>query len=327
MINLTDLPSFFQERNGSVAQKYKIITLLLVFNDNLSIIFSMVQAICQTILNIRPLPSHFPKYDKISWKALAVLGTLGALLMLAYYLHKPRVSVVKTNEPVAPTVKTIRVEKLKNKIQKILLPTECLGKAADNGDCFYDALATALKQIGITVSCKKLRLDIAEALNTPKWAEKIKHSISQDPRSIDNFENYQNCVSFTHDELEKLRKTDPQAPDPYWGGADREGLILCEKYQFNLRIISAGCMETLVENDKEYQKYTKGRAEDLDLYSPEAPIHKMNEEKIQNRLIELYQQNHIYYNGDETYPKGAPYERTCTLALYENHFVPVLAKP
>ncbi len=48
---------------------------------------------------------------------------------------------------------------------------------------------------------------------------------------------------------------------PIWGDADREGIILCEKYKFNLVILSAGFIDSTIEQDKEIQRLQRNKVQ------------------------------------------------------------------
>ncbi|MBP7074494.1 MAG: hypothetical protein KBA81_03825 [Rhabdochlamydiaceae bacterium] len=266
------------------------------------------------------------KHDKVYWKGIAILGAFGSFLVLAFYLYG-RLSVktdIKPNLP-APslTAKQVRKQKLEALIQSMLSPNEYLGEAIDNGDCFYHALSNALEQIGVHKTPKELRMNISSCLQDSNHQLTFKHHIEQDSRGVESFEKYQKYVGYTNEELTQLRFIDLDAPTgPYWGDPSREGLLLCQMYGFNLRIISAGFQENKVENDPGYKKWVQAKEE-----APEgAPILQTYEDEIQKRLVELYNQDGFYFTGDDTYPIGDFYQNTCTLALFENHFVPVLQK-
>lgn len=267
------------------------------------------------------------KHDKVYWKGIAVLGAFGSFLVLAFYLYG-RLSVKTDIKPILPgpslTTKQVRMQKYQSSIQNMLLPNQYLGEAINNGDCFYDALAQALEQIGVKKTLKELRMNISNCLQDSKYQKSFKLHIEGDPTGVESFDQYQKYVGYTNDELTQLRVRDPDAPTgPYWGNPLREGLLLCKIYQFNLRIISAGILENEVRKDPEYKKWAHAKLG----VNEDAPIFKVYEENIQNRLIQLYSQDNLYYTGDETYPEGDFYQNTCTLALFENHFIPVLQKP
>lgn len=220
------------------------------------------------------------------------------------------------------TVKEIRVEKFLKLIEKKLSDTQYLGKAIDNGDCFYDALSQTLKHIGIDVPPKQMRLDIAKALENSNTATMIEKNISNNFLGIDSFDNYKKYVRYTHEELANLKKMDSKAPDaPYWGSADREGVILCELYKFKIRVLSAGFLESIISNDKKYTTYSDNKSK-FEEHEDKTVINTL----IDERLVELYNNDSYYYTGDDSYPTGTLYTNTCTLALCENHFVPVLTK-
>lgn len=271
--------------------------------------------------------------NSITLKAVLILGALGAFLCAAYYLHKSRVSFQKPQQddkkaalpPSPPTVKQIRFEKLKKLVQRELLETQRLGEAIDNGDCFYDALSQSLAEIGIQKTSTDLRAVIVEYLKTN--AEEMEKDIERDPRGIDTFENYKKYVGYSNDEMTTLLRDDTTiSVGSYWGDAAREGVILCRAFKFNLKIIGAGCLESSIESDAVYQKLSGHKTEDQGTFPADAPIHQHNEQMIQERLATLYGEDRFYYvDNDTTYPKGESYTRTCTLALFENHYVPVLS--
>ena len=265
-------------------------------------------------------------HDKVYWKGIAILGAFGSSLVLAFYLYSrvPVKTDIKTILPAPPlTAKQVRIQKYQNMIQNLLLPNEYLGNAIDNGDCFYHALSQALEQIGVHKTAKELRMNISNCLQDPNYRKSFKLHMERDQRGLESFEKYQKYVGYTNDELTQLRVRDPDAPvGPYWGDPSREGLLLCQVYNFNLRIISAGFRENEIENDPEYKKWAQAKAE----VAEDAHIFQDFEKNVQNRLVELYSRDDLYYIGDDTYPTGDFYQNTCTLALFENHFVPVLQR-
>lgn len=275
-----------------------------------------------------------PLTYRVHWKALAVIVVVGLLFStFAYYLIKFRVSSTppplatnSTQLPSAPplTVRDIRKKICLKKIEAMLEPGQKLGEAIDSGDCFYDALSQTLQKIGMSVSQQQLRLDIATALENPDIAQKIQEQIKKDPRGIKSFEDYKKYVCHSKSELDQIRLTDSEAPSaPHWGVEDREGTILCDKYKFNLRVLSVGLLDDEFKSDKTLENYQNVR-EQFENEGNQALVEHYDD-LIQQRLKPLSQDESQYYTDETIYPPDAPYPKTCTLVLYENHFRPVLS--
>ena len=271
--------------------------------------------------------------DRVHWKAVAVIAVVSLLFAaVVYNFIKSRVSptppppaTTPTNSLLAQplTVRDVRKKICLKKIEALLEPGQKLGEAVDSGDCFYDALSQALERIGIHVSQQQLRQDIAQALKDSTIAQKIQLHFEKDPNCMGGFEDYKKYVCYSENELTQLRSTDSEAPSsPYWGVEKREGLILCNKYQFNLRILSASILDDEFSSDETLKDY-QCLKENFEASGDEDGV-KMYEEMTKNRLIVLSRDESQYSTGDETYPPNAPYAKTCTLVLYENHFRPVL---
>ncbi len=294
----------------------------------------MIERVTSTIYSSMVAFPDVARRNKITLKAVLILGVLGIFLCTAYYLDKSRILPPKPPiddkkvdvPPSKPSIKQIRLEKLKRLVQGQLLQNQYLGEANDNGDCFYDALSKSLAQMGIQADPKDLREVIAKHLVDSAHQQQMREDIEADPRGVDSFDNYKKYVCYTNDEMIALNKKSSETPAAsYWGSAEREGIILCHALQFNLRVVSAGYLESEISNDKEYTELSEKKDEDLASYPPDAPIHEYNEENIRARLIALYGQDKFYYVGEGTnYPQEAPYTKTCTLALFENHYIPVL---
>ncbi len=201
------------------------------------------------------------------------------------------------------------------KIGKLLEPNQVLGTAIDNGDCFYDALAKLLRAQGHeTITVQTLRSDIQEALRNPQWNKHLQEKVRQDPRGIGSFEEYCRDVGKSADQI-----------TPIWGDAKREGVILCEKYKFNLRILQAGLIEGNVLGDADLTML-KGLKEFLQKHDPSNSLIETHEANYQARFRELCNLAANYYTLVQIVPKENAYPNTLTIALFGDHFVPVLSR-
>ncbi|HEX2579351.1 MAG TPA: hypothetical protein VHK67_02995 [Rhabdochlamydiaceae bacterium] len=107
-----------------------------------------------------------------------------------------------------------------------------------------------------------------------------------------------------------------------WGDAQREGVILAHKYQFNLRIVQAGFIEGNVVGDKDLVIY-KNLKEDLQKHDPKSTRIAELEGHYQTRYRELCNLEANYFTEDQTLLEESPYPVTLTIALFGKHFVPV----
>jgi len=228
-----------------------------------------------------------------------------------------------------------RKKKLIEKIQELITSDQKVGQAIDSGDCFYDAIAQALSEIGIQVSVKELRVIVSEAVQQEPWSSEIPKSMESEYGGIDHFEQYKKYVQYTNDELIQLKKQEntdvPTAP--IWGDPQREGAILSEKYDFELRVISAGFNETYINEDGQYQelkqkkKTTEKYWEENGGLDQEEARSSMRtcENLMQERRNELYLKlDEAYWTDDKTSFTG--HSKLCTIAIYDNHFIPILKK-
>jgi hypothetical protein len=178
---------------------------------------------------------------------------------------------------------SLRTIKSLQKLEKDLaLLGKVHGSAVDNGDCFWHAFAQGLSAfLGREVTIKELRKKVSEEIlrldkrpNQENWVKKM---MIDD--YMDTYEQYRDRVAFTCGEvLEKGWLA------PIWGQEKRDGVILCQLYQVNLKVYSVGCI-----ND-----------------------HPSQMEDEEN-----------FYSGEDDFPKNQPYESTVEIALYTGHFLPV----
>lgn len=274
-----------------------------------------------------------PKGDKIQRNVVAIFVILGMAFSISFYLLRSRVTKIqgsnlsktetKISEIVTPqrSGKTIRTGKFQELVQSLLSPGERLGQAIDTGDCFYDALSQTLKKIGVNISTEQLRRDIADALEDSKLAEQVNVNIEKDSQGIKSFADYKKYVRYSKQELIKLKETDFEAPeDPYWGDPKREGVFLCNKYGFRLRILSAGLIEGKINEDHALKLYRRNK-EKIETENDPSMLHF--EGLIQQRLAELYEDDQNYFTSDETIG-DSKHTKLCSVALFENHFRPIL---
>jgi hypothetical protein len=102
-----------------------------------------------------------------------------------------------------------------------------LGKAVDDGGCFFDALAQWLNQTRKTdeYNEKKLRVLCHEFYNS---GLRNKETV-EDWNKKDNFKTDYNAIQYTSDEIESLKLSSPSKYSLIWGRSYIEGRILCEK--------------------------------------------------------------------------------------------------
>ncbi|MGH2612527.1 MAG: hypothetical protein ACRDFB_05700 [Rhabdochlamydiaceae bacterium] len=295
----------------------------------------MINSICSAITNRLPTFRSLPKYDNISLKALAILGAFGTLLTFAYYLHQSRVSIKKTDELTADemallTAEQVRTKKCELLVKRKLNSTCHLGKISNNEDSFYEALSQSLQSAQSSWEDKHKTNATPESLRTNifdyfKTGNQDATKTGFDFTGIDLFKKYKQYVGYTASELTELRKTDSNAPaTPYVATAPREGVILCNLHQFNLKIISITCLNNEIENDKELKDLRSTQSANLQKSPNENLLHKADEIKIQNHRKFLYNQHEFYVFNSTSYPTCSSYSTMCTLAFYENHFVPML---
>lgn len=106
-----------------------------------------------------------------------------------------------------------------------------IGKAHDNNDCFFDAIAQALHGVaGISPqNAKSLRMLCHQHANDSK-NETFKNWFTDIDGSKD-YEEYKKQIQYTQPELAKKGLA-------LWGEAARDGKILCENFKINLHVIN-----------------------------------------------------------------------------------------
>jgi len=200
------------------------------------------------------------------------------------------------------------------KVKRLLSPSQELGSAINNGDCFYDAIAQLLKTMRIDASIESLRKDICDALSNSIWRTHLEDKVKKDSRVSASFDDY----------CRDIGKTTAQMgmQGPIWGDAQREGVILADKYKFNLRVVQAGFIEGNVVGDEDL-KTLKNLKEYLQQHEPNSPLIAQHEADYQTRYRQLCNLEANYFIDDETLPRGSPNPVTLTIALFGDHFVPV----
>ena len=164
--------------------------------------------------------------------------------------------------------------------KKLAEKNKICGKAIDNGDCFWDAFAQALSRVlGKNITNKDLREKVSQEVHRldkgPEEENWVKKMMKTDP--MDTYEDYRDCVAFTCDENKKIGKL------PVWGQEKRDGVIICNLYQVNLKVYGAGLLDEDGSLDDENNFYTQ----------------------------------------EDDYPNEQPYPQTVEIAIYPGHFVPV----
>lgn len=214
----------------------------------------------------------------------------------------------------------IKKERCKERIQRELGPKDVMGTAVDNGDCFYDALVQLLNKKGHSVSVESLRSDIKIALGDPKWKTHLYSEFNNDKRGLGTFDDYCFKVGYSQSMLQENEA-------PLWGHPSREGVILCEKYRFKLRILKAGPIDSEIEGDEELKRLRSVRDNVLkDCIEGSNEYQKFSqkyESQIQERYRILYDNSKMYYLEEEIVSKNADYEQVLTLALFSDHFIPL----
>ncbi len=224
--------------------------------------------------------------------------------------------------PIAPikekTGLEIQKEQCAALIQKKLGPNEYMGTAIDNGDCFYDAIAQLLIKEG-PATVQSLRKDIKEALKDPAWEAHLKAKLKENPVGLGSFEDYVQNVSPI---------SGAESRDPLWGDASREGVILCKKYGFNLRVLGAGLLVGAIKGDKKLKDLKENHHKRLRDFEGEDNTKMKETYKKDVKAIrrELYKDPDFYFVSEDIYPKNHRYQKTLTIALFSNHFVPVLTR-
>jgi hypothetical protein len=247
---------------------------------------------------------------------LCVIATFRVLVTLAASYIPPTNSNNSSPIKKEKTGTEIRKEQCEMLIRELLTPHQELGAAINNGDCFYDAIAQLLQIIGINATVESLRKDISAALTDPRWVEHLRKKVEQDPRGIGSFEEYSKQVVYT-----PTKQGETEHKDPIWGDPSREGVILCEKYKFNLRILKAGVMEGNIEGDIDLQIYKNLRDQTAD-----QKLLQTYENDVQARYRQLYADLKNYYSDEENIPLGKPYPLTLTIVLFGEHFLPVITR-
>ena len=272
-----------------------------------AIAFTVLESIATIYLANRA--SRVPVYVILPVVGLFALATFRALV--AYFAPPEPLVVQKKGME-------IMKEQCRALIEASLKPTgRKLGIAVDNGDCFYHTIAQLLQKEGIDVSVVSLRNEIDEALReNPKWEAYLREKVRQDPRGIGSFEVYRSNVAKTADQM--------VSQGPIWGDANREGVILCEKYRFNLEILKAGFIDSKITQDQEIQSIQRVRDEILEKFA-DSPLLQKYDEDIQTLCRAHYNNPANYYTDEEIVPKDGIYPKTLTIALFGDHFVPVFS--
>lgn len=89
-------------------------------------------------------------------------------------------------------------------------------------------------------------------------------------------------------------------------------------------VFTMRCLKLFKKRESMPQTEQLFHSRKADLDKNDSISHQHYEELIQNRLIQLYQEDKFYYSWDEFYLSDSDYPRMCTLLLYENHFRPIL---
>lgn len=245
---------------------------------------------------------------------LCAIATFRALVALVASRISPKSDELPPPPVVQKNGSEIRKEQCRALIESRLISSTQLGTAVDNGDCFYHSIAQLLGG-GATVA--SLRNDINEALRLPRWAAHLREKVTTHPIGIGTFEQYRQDVAKTADQMGNQ--------GPVWGDAKREGIILCEKYGFNLLILKAGFIDSAIEGDREIQRLQRDKDQYARAY-PNSSLLKGYEEDIQTRCRAHYSNPNNYYTEDEFVPKDRSYSRTLIIALFDNHFIPVVPR-
>ncbi|MDN5247842.1 MAG: hypothetical protein QWI36_01755, partial [Wolbachia endosymbiont of Tyrophagus putrescentiae] len=112
------------------------------------------------------------------------------------------------------------------------------GKAAKNGDCFFDSVAQGLKQIKpeAELTIKSLR-EICKEYAQSQLKDKhswLNEALSNEKEQINE---YISCIEFTAIDIEQGSANTLRLRSPIWGRPDIEGRIICEKHNIELHII------------------------------------------------------------------------------------------
>lgn len=164
-----------------------------------------------------------------------------------------------------------------------------LGNSQDSGDCFWDAFSQSLSQQQETkVTVKELRQkvsDYAQQLDKgddhDNWIKKM----MKGNWIGETYEEYLNKVSLTCEECKEKNMS-----SPIWGVEQRDGAILCNLFQLNLKVYAVGC----IEDDIAY----------------------------------LDKEDNFYFISEDYPPnsKNADQKKTIEMAIYPGHFLPVFTK-
>jgi hypothetical protein len=169
------------------------------------------------------------------------------------------------------------------------------GKASDNGDCFYDTIAQLLNanknnnNIHSIKSLRKLCHDYIQSLEDTQQANNwVKKAIEKD--GSDDYEAHLATLRYTQEEMEEHKKNSFFTGYAIWGKPHVEGKILAEKLKIKLHII-------------EFHKDESGM-------ETITPMHLL----VTADSVKQKDESDIDYH-DKT---------IIHLAVYRNHFVPVL---
>jgi hypothetical protein len=258
--------------------------------------------------------------------AVIVVGTIFTVV-ICWNLYRPNAAAnPDTTAPksitVLPSIDGMNASQIKKaicewKVRELLSPNQDLGKAIDNGDCFYDAIAQLLRAQGIAADVQSLRNDIHIALSDPQWRQHLEDRVRQDPRGIGSFDQYCLEVGLATDQM--------GTKAPVWGDAGREGVILCDKYKFNLRVLQAGLIEGNILGDEQLTT-SSNLKQYLQEHEPLNPLIATHEANYQARYRELCNIPANYYPLEQIVPKDSPHPVTLTIALFGDHFIPVVSR-
>ncbi len=113
-----------------------------------------------------------------------------------------------------------------------------IGEAVSKGDCFFDAFAQGLNQLGLSSlqTVKSLRLLCYQYVKNTKYAS-IREKILKDEHNEDSFNIYLMRLPFTSSEIEEMENQKLLTGSATWGRPDLEGRIICEHFNLRLHVI------------------------------------------------------------------------------------------
>ncbi len=294
----------------------------------------MTNAIGLSSGQILQIPKIFTRLDKTSWAVLSALGLLAALscylISRAYSkkgkgdlspTEKKATKIVVKPETLQSILKSIQWDACKKANRQFLASNERfwdqqIGEAAYNGDSFYDALAQVMRNQGVDASIQSLRQGIVTDLKDPEIERVVKSYLGPNKETPDTavtklFENYKKYVGYSHDELQQLRKEDPEAPqDAIEGNLYINSELFCKRYKINLIVIYSRVPQTVLNEDATLASLMS-QMEKADSVSRSLG-------SLYTKRIEQLIETEVY-----TYPRDIRYADRYTLALCQDHFVPV----